>query len=76
MSKYQVEIPEFNEFSSLLKKRFEENSLGLYFTNDNAEKFYTLTKMLVETNSKMNLTAIRDVDATIVKHYCNCGYDT
>ena len=72
MSKYEVSIPEYSEFSEILKNKFSENKLDKFYNESNCQKFYTLTKMLLETNSKMNLTAIRDVEGTIVKHYCDC----
>ena len=52
MSKYEVSIPEYSEFSEILKNKFSENKLDKFYNESNCQKFYTLTKMLLETNSK------------------------
>ena len=72
MSKYEVVIPEYSEFCEIFSKRLAENGLSKYDTKEYGEKFYKLTQMLLETNARMNLTAIKDVDGTVVKHYCDC----
>ena len=72
MSKYEVTIPEYAEFKELIVKRFEENGLSKYVKDDVILDFYKLTCLLIETNSRMNLTAIKDLDGIIVKHYCDC----
>ncbi len=37
-----------------------------------SEKFYILTRLLIEENEKTNLTAIKDIDGIILKHYADC----
>ena len=72
MSKYEVVIPEYKEFCEIFSLRLSENGLSEFDIEENRKGFYKLTQMLLETNARMNLTAIKDVDGTIVKHYCDC----
>ena len=60
---------EFLEFKEKLKKALEDNSVDLEVTEQRAEKLFKLTQIMLEVNKSMNLTAITDEDAIIVKHY-------
>jgi len=57
-----------SEFFGMCKKVFEANSIPLAGGDEELEKHYLLAKILVETNKKMNLTAITDMNGIIVKH--------
>ena len=60
------------EFRSLFFAGMEANGFSVYCTDANADAFYTLTELLLETNAVMNLTAITEVREIIVKHYADC----
>ncbi len=72
MSKYEVIIPEYEEFKDLFEKSLEKNGLQKYMSEETVNEFYTLTVLLLEANAEMNLTAIKDVEGVISKHYCDC----
>lgn len=50
---------------------FRENRLEEYLNDEILEKFYNLTQIMLETNEKMNITAITDVDSIIARHYAD-----
>ena len=58
-------------FVENLRWTFEKNSLSEYLTMENEEKFYSLFRILVEYNEKVNLTAITDEDGVILKHFAD-----
>ena len=60
---------EFLEFKQELIATLERNSVELDVTEDRIEKLYNLTKIMLEVNASMNLTAITDEKAIILKHY-------
>ena len=60
------------EFYSACKKSFDLNHISEYATNENLAKFYSLTNFMLETNTKMNLTALRDENSVIAKHITDC----
>lgn len=60
---------EFLEFKQELITALERNSVELDVTEDRIEKLYNLTKIMLEVNASMNLTAITDEKAIILKHY-------
>ena len=60
---------EFLEFKEKLALSLSENKVSLEVTDDKAQKLFDLTKIMLEVNKVMNLTAITDEDAIIVKHY-------
>lgn len=74
MSKYEVIIPEYSEFKSMLEKHLFENGLSKFYNEENAQKFYNLTELFLHANAAVNLSAIRSAEETIVKHYCDCLY--
>lgn len=62
---------ELLEFKDKLQKALEVNLIDVEFTEEKAEKLYKLTQIMLEVNKSMNLTAITDEDAIIVKHYAD-----
>ncbi len=58
-------------FFSKVERIFSENSLFAYLKEDILEKFYLLTSIMLETNEKMNITAITDIDSVIARHYAD-----
>lgn len=56
------------EFKARLYRVFELNSLSKHLDGERAELFYRFTDILLTTNEKMNLTAVRDEDGVILKH--------
>ncbi|MBE6544122.1 MAG: 16S rRNA (guanine(527)-N(7))-methyltransferase RsmG [Ruminococcaceae bacterium] len=74
MSKYDVVIPEYPVFKEMLKKHLYENGLSKFYNEENAKGFYKLTDLFLNANARVNLSAIRDAEGTIVKHYCDCLY--
>ena len=60
------------EFFIQCKKSFEANHISEYATEEYLEKFYHLTEFMLETNKKMNLTALRDESSVISRHITDC----
>ena len=58
-------------FFSKAERIFSENSLFSYLKEEILEKFYLLTSIMLETNEKMNITAITDIDSVIARHYAD-----
>ena len=64
-------MKEKSEFFSKVKSIFTENSLESYLEDEILEKFHYLTEIMLETNEKMNITAITDIEAVIARHYAD-----
>lgn len=64
---------EFESFQSLFIKNFECNGLKNLITEENIEKFYHLTHLMLEKNSVMNITAIKEIEKIIPLHYADCA---
>ena len=62
---------EFLEFKKELEYIFEKNSLSELLTEERTRKLYELTQIMLEVNKSMNLTAITDEKAIILKHYAD-----
>ena len=62
---------EFLEFKEKLAVAFKSNAISVELTDEKANKLYELTNIMLEVNKSMNLTAITDEDAIIVKHYAD-----
>ena len=62
---------ELLEFKKKLIDALANNGVALEVTDDKVEKLYALTNIMLEVNKSMNLTAITDEDAIIVKHYAD-----
>ena len=60
------------EFFAQCKKAFELNNISEYAADEYLEKFYHLTDFMLETNKKMNLTALRDENSVISRHITDC----
>ncbi len=62
---------EKEEFYGKVRAIFKENELSEYLKDEIIEKFYALTEIMLETNEKMNITAITEEDAVIARHYAD-----
>lgn len=60
------------DFFIQCKKSFELNLISEYATDEYLEKFYNLTEFMLETNKKMNLTALRNENSVISRHITDC----
>lgn len=49
----------------------EVKSIGIELDDTALERFYTYYKMLIDYNTRMNLTAITEENEVIVKHFCD-----
>ena len=58
----------FEVFFEKCKRLFELNGLSAP-TDEQVQKLYLLTEIMLETNKTMNLTAIKEENAIIAKHY-------
>ena len=61
-----------NRFKEIFSDVFEKNGLHPYINDENTEKFWNLTQLMLETNAVMNITAITDVEKIIPLHYADC----
>ena len=61
-----------NRFNEIFVEIFEKNQLGTYINDENLEKFWNLTQLMLETNAVMNITAITDVEKIVPLHYADC----
>ena len=59
-------------FKDILTENFQKNQLDAYIKDDIIDKFYKLTKSMLEKNSVMNITAIKDIEKIIPLHYADC----
>ena len=60
------------EFNAMCVESFEKNGLSAYATPEYLEKFHALTEFMLETNKKMNLTALRDERSVVARHITDC----
>ncbi|MBQ8497378.1 MAG: 16S rRNA (guanine(527)-N(7))-methyltransferase RsmG [Clostridia bacterium] len=60
------------EFLIACEESFSKNGIFEYATPENLENFYNLTIFMLETNKKMNLTALRDENSVISRHITDC----
>ena len=58
-------------FFERLRSAFEKNGVGDGLDADKENKFFALTETMLEVNENMNLTAIKDEDGIITKHYAD-----
>lgn len=66
-------IMEYIEYKELLHKAFKVNGCAELLNDDNAEKLYRFSNILLETNKTFNLTAITDEKEVILKHFVDCA---
>ena len=59
-------------FEKIFSDIFEKNELHAYINDENIEKFWNLTQLMLETNAVMNITAITDIEKIIPLHYADC----
>ena len=62
---------EFKEFYNCCAAIFEANSYLPKLDEDKANKLYLLTNRMLEVNEHMNLTAIKEEKAIILRHYAD-----
>ena len=62
---------EFNDFYQYCKLVFESNPTLPTISQENAQKLFDLTSIMVETNKSMNLTAIKDEESIVLRHYAD-----
>lgn len=62
---------EFNEFYKLCLQIFEANTYLPPIDDVKAKKLFDLTTRMLEVNKSMNLTAIKEERAIILKHYAD-----
>ncbi len=60
------------EFSRLCKVSFAQNGISRYATDDIVNKLGELCEIFIETNKTLNLTAIRDEELVISRHFADC----
>ena len=60
---------EFSEFSSFLNTVSVDNKLSHLIDEDKSRKLYYLMKHMLEVNQSMNLTAIKEERAVVVRHF-------
>lgn len=59
------------DFLKLQEQVFSCNSLFEYITPESSERFFELSRIMLEANATMNLTALRDEKAVITKHFAD-----
>ena len=62
---------DFAEFQKEFCTVMEYNGLAEFATEDLSRKFYSLTERMLEVNKSMNLTAIKEQRAIILRHYAD-----
>ena len=58
-------------FSQYFEAIFRANKMEKYVNQETVSRFYTLTVRMLEVNEHMNLTAITDPAAVILRHYAD-----
>ena len=61
------------EFQDLFARVFSMNGLASYITQPVMEAFESLTRLMLETNAVMNVTALTTLDKIIPLHYADCA---
>ena len=62
---------ELQFFSESFARILGENGLEKYVNQENVQKFYDLSVRMLEVNEYMNLTAITEPEAVILRHYAD-----
>ena len=62
---------EKQEFFSISEQVFCENGLSEFWNDDTKDKFYALCNIMLEQNKVMNLSAIRDEEGVICRHFAD-----
>ena len=58
----------FAKYSNIMRN----NDIDIYNSQESSEKFEILSKLLIEENSKYNLTAIKDEELILPLHFADC----
>lgn len=61
----------FNDFYDYTKQVFDKNALACILAKEKTEKLFELTSHMLEVNKNLNLTAIKEEKAIILKHYAD-----
>ena len=59
-------------FKHLFNEIFHANGLDSFVIDENVEKFWDLTEIMLKTNAVMNITAITEIEKIIPLHYADC----
>lgn len=62
---------DFPEFSAIFRTVMEQNGLERFVNKEICTKFHVLTERMLEVNQYMNLTAIKEPRAVILRHYAD-----
>ncbi len=62
---------DFSDFYALFDSILAQNGFSAYVTEENTAKFHQLTARMLEVNEYMNLTAIKEPRAVILRHYAD-----
>lgn len=65
-------MQEHTQFRALYTEIFQKNGLDAYVTDAYIEKFEQLTRIMLETNAVMNITALTTLEKIIPLHYADC----
>lgn len=61
----------FNDFYDYTQQAFDKNNLTSILSKEKTEKLFELTARMLEVNKSLNLTAIKEEKAIILKHYAD-----
>ena len=61
----------YTEFYDICQRVFAANDFLPKIDDENTEKLYLLTNRMLEVNKVMNLTAIKDENSIIIRHYAD-----
>ena len=61
------------DFTRCLTEIFSINGLSSLLSSEKAEKFFSLTNILIAENEKYNLTAITEPKKIILNHFADCA---
>ena len=61
-----------SDFLRLAAENFEKNGISHFATDEILSKLYDLCGIFLETNKVMNLTAIKDENLVISRHFADC----
>jgi 16S rRNA (guanine527-N7)-methyltransferase len=62
---------ELSEFSEVLEAVMTQNGFSSHANAEKTAKFHQLTERMLEVNEHMNLTAIREPRAVVLRHYAD-----
>ncbi len=62
---------DFQQFCDTFREIMTQNGFSAHTDEAHAKAFFSLTEHMLETNEKMNLTAIKEIPAVILLHYAD-----